>query len=111
MDLCQECHVCFKNVDRKVQGRSKRATLCIHGPRKSLRQGSAGRAARYCMRKSGIAEKYVQLVQDIQYMKESKQCGEVCCRNYRKFQGQGWTAPGISVKSVPVCSDNGQANG
>ena len=31
-------------------------------------------------------------------------------RNYRKFQGQGWTAPGISVKSVAVCSDNGQAN-
>ena len=27
-----------------VQGRSKRATLCIHGPRESLRQGSAGRA-------------------------------------------------------------------
>ena len=25
--------------------------------------------------------------------------GEVCSRNYRKFQGQGWTAPGISVNS------------
>ena len=30
--------------DKKVQGRSKRATLCIRGPRESLRQGSAGRA-------------------------------------------------------------------
>ena len=38
------CHVCFKNVDGKVQERSKRATLCIRGPRESLRQGSAGRA-------------------------------------------------------------------
>ena len=31
--------------------------------------------------------------------------------NDRKFQGKDRTAPGISVKSVPVCSDNGQANG
>ena len=38
------CHVCFKNVDGKVQGRSKSAILCIRGPRESLRQGSAGRA-------------------------------------------------------------------
>ena len=38
------CHVCFKNVDRKVRGRSKRATLCIRGPRESLRQGSTRRA-------------------------------------------------------------------
>ena len=35
--------------------------------------------------------------------------GEVCSRNHRKFQGQGWTVPGISVKSVPVCNNNGQA--
>ena len=38
------CHVCFKNVDGKVQGRSKRAILCIRRPRESSRQGSAGRA-------------------------------------------------------------------
>ena len=36
--------VCFKNVDGKVQERSKRATLCICRPRESLRQGSTGRA-------------------------------------------------------------------
>ena len=38
------CHACFKNVDGKVEGRSKRATLCIRGLRESVRQGSAGRA-------------------------------------------------------------------
>ena len=35
---------CLKNVDGKVQGRSKRATLCIHGPRESLQEGSTGKA-------------------------------------------------------------------
>ena len=35
---------CLKNIDGKIQGRSKRATLCICGPRESLRQGSTGRA-------------------------------------------------------------------
>ena len=48
MDLCQEreprCHICSKNVNGKAQGRSKRATLCICGPREGLRQGSTGRA-------------------------------------------------------------------
>ena len=37
------CHVCSKNVDGKIQERSKRATLCIRGPRESLRQGFTGR--------------------------------------------------------------------
>ena len=52
------CHVCLRNVDEKVQGRSKRTTLCIRRPRESY-----DRVPReelwYCMRKSGIAEKYV----------------------------------------------------
>ena len=38
------CLVCFKNVNGKIQGRSKRATLCIHGPREGLQQGSTRRA-------------------------------------------------------------------
>ena len=50
--------------DEKVQGRSKRALLCIRGPRESL-QGSTGRAVVLYMRKSGIVEMYVQLVQDM----------------------------------------------
>ena len=68
MDSCQEREplmpCLLKNVDGKVQGRSKRATLCIHRPRESY-----DRVLReelwYCMRKSGIAEKYVRLVQDM----------------------------------------------
>ena len=45
------------------------------------------------------------------YVRGKQKSGEVCSRNYKKFQGQDRTAPGISVKSVPVCSDYGQANG
>ena len=44
------------------------------------------------------------------YARGKRNSGEVCSRNYRKFQGQGRTAPGIRVKSVPVCSDYEQAN-
>ena len=36
-------HVCLKNVDEKVQKRSKRATLCIYEPKESSRQGSVRR--------------------------------------------------------------------
>ena len=48
MDLCRKenyrCHVCFKNVVGKAQGRSTTTTLCIRRPRQSLRQGSERRA-------------------------------------------------------------------
>ena len=58
----------------------------------------------YCMRKSGIAEKYVRLVQD---MYEGSETVVWCAvGTTKKFQDQDWTAPGISVKSVPVCNDN-----
>ena len=44
------------------------------------------------------------------YVQGKQNSGEVCSRNYRKFQDQDWAAPGISIKSIPVCSDNGQAD-
>ena len=50
------CHVCLKNVDGKMQERSKRATFvdlekaCDRVPREELW---------YCMRKSGMAEKFL----------------------------------------------------
>ena len=47
-----------------VQERSKRATLCIRGPRKSLRQGSNRRVV-VLYEKIRMAKKYVRLVQDM----------------------------------------------
>ena len=55
-----------------------------------------------CMRKSGMAEKCVQFLQDM--YKGSKTMVR-CAVGTTKFQGQGRTAPGFSVKSVSVCSD------
>ena len=62
----------------------------------------------YCMRKSGMGEKYVRLVQD---MYEGSETMVRCAVGTTKSSRSRWTAPGISVKSVPVCSDNGQPNG
>ena len=39
--------------DGQVQGRSKRATLCIRGPREGLRQGSTGKLLHEKIRNSG----------------------------------------------------------
>ena len=50
----------------------------------------------------------MQLVQD---MYEGSETVVRCAVQKLKFQGQSRTAPGISVKSVPVCSDYGQASG
>ena len=54
-----------------MKGRSKRATLCICGPRENSKRMTTenDRVPReelwYCMRKSGLAEKYMRLVQDM----------------------------------------------
>ena len=37
------------------------------------------------------------------YVRGKRNGGEVCSRNYRKFQGQNRTASGISVKTVSAC--------
>ncbi|KAK3508809.1 hypothetical protein QTP70_009623 [Hemibagrus guttatus] len=52
----------------------------------------------YCMRKSGVAEKYVRVVQD---------SGEVCCRSDRGVQSGGGTASGIGSEPLPVCYSDG----
>ena len=47
-----------------MQGRSKRTLLCIRGPREAYNRVPREELW-YCMRKSGLPEKYVQLVQDM----------------------------------------------
>ena len=110
--LCQERELpmpCFlEEVDGKVQGRSKRASLCIFIPRERLRQGSAGRAV---VLYEKIRNRGKVCVTCTGYVSGKRNSGEACSKNYKNFQGQGRTAPGISAKSVSVCSDYEQANG
>ena len=82
------------NVDGKLQGRSKRATLCIRGPRESLRQYSERRAV-ILHEKIRNGGKVCETCTG--YVRGKRNSGEVCSRNYRKFQGQSRTAPGSSL--------------
>ena len=59
------------------------------------------------MKKSGIQEKYVRLAQDM--YEESKTVVRCAVGTTESFKVK--TAPGISLNSVSVCSDNGQAKG
>ena len=73
----------------KVQGRSKRASLCIRGPRESLRHGSERRVV--------ILYEKIRNGQKVSatcsgYVGGKQNSGVMCSRNYRKFQGQGRTA-------------------
>ena len=58
----------LRNVDGKVQGSSKRATFCICGPKKSLRQDSERRAVilyekiRNCRKVCTASTRYVAYV-------------------------------------------------
>ena len=58
------CRVCLKNVDGKVQGRSKRTTLYIRRPRETYDKVPKEELL-HCMKKSEILENYVRLVQDM----------------------------------------------
>ena len=61
------------------------------------------------MRKSGIVKKYVQLVQDMYEGSETVvRCAVGTTESFKVKVG---LHQGISVKSIPFCSDNGQANG
>ena len=98
MDLCQErkppMPYFLKNVDGKVQGRSKRAALCIRGPRKSLRQGSAGRAV-ILYEKIRNGRKACETCAG--YVRGKLNSGEMCSRNYRKFRDQVLLHQGSSL--------------
>ena len=50
----------------------------------------------HCKRKSGM----VECATCTGYVRGKRNSVEVCSRNYRKFQGQGRTAPGISKVST-----------
>ena len=98
MDLCQErkppMPYFLKNVDGKVQGRSKRALLCIRGPRKSLRQGSAGRAV---ILYEKIRNGRKACATCAGYVRGKLNSGEMCSRNYRKFRDQVLLHQGSSL--------------
>ncbi|KAK2889870.1 hypothetical protein Q8A73_018170 [Channa argus] len=61
----------------------------------------------YCMRTSGVAEKYVRVVQD---MYESCKTVVRCCRCDRGVQGGGGSASRIGFEPLLVCSGDGQTD-
>ena len=60
----------------------------------------------YCMRKSGLAEKYVRIVQDM-YDDSTTAVHEVCGRSDGGVRGEGGAASRIGFEPLFVCNDDG----
>ena len=93
----------FRMLMEKYRKGQKELHCAFVDLEKSLRQGSAGRAV---MKKSGMGEKYVRLVQDM--YDGSKTVVRFAVRITESFKVK--LGLRISIRSVPVCSDNGHAN-
>ncbi|KAK3553657.1 hypothetical protein QTP70_006864 [Hemibagrus guttatus] len=59
----------------------------------------------YCMRKSGVAEKYVRVVRDM--YERSRTVVRCPCGSDRGVQSGGGTASGIGSEPLPVCYSDG----
>ena len=59
------CIVCFESVDGEVQRRSEGATFCVCVDLEKAYDKVPKEEVWYCMRKPGLAEKYVRIVQDM----------------------------------------------
>ena len=60
----------------------------------------------YCMRNSGVAEKYVRIVQDM-YDDSTCNSNEVCGRSDGGIRGEGGAASRIGVEPLFVCDGDG----
>lgn len=87
MEKFSEGHCVFVDLE-KANGRVPREELC------------------YGMRKSGVIEKYVSVVQDMHEC--CIRAGEVCCRC--NTGAQGGTGSRIDFESLLVCYGDGQVD-
>ena len=95
------CIVYFDSIDGEVQRRSEGATMCtcLWTWRKRITRCQEKRYVWYCMRKSGLAEKYVRIVRT-RYVRWQYNSGDVCGRSDRGVRGEVGTAPRIGFEPL-----------